>query len=74
MKISHPRFLNIGDQDVLHMEFPPCLEKRGSSVEGLVPMKTNKASDGIFLFPEVIWIINFVGLLVNIVYFVHLWF
>ncbi|KAL3536023.1 hypothetical protein ACH5RR_004484 [Cinchona calisaya] len=51
MKVSHPRFLNIGDQDVMEMEFPSCLEKKRSSAEVYVPVKTCKART-VFSFPE----------------------
>lgn len=52
MKISHPRFLNIGSQKVMNMEFPACLEKKENSAQSDM-RPTNKASDSVFLFPEV---------------------
>lgn len=53
MKVSHPRFLSIGDQEVMKTEFPGCLERRGNFAQGHASAKTNKASDNVFLFPEV---------------------
>ncbi|KAI5679651.1 hypothetical protein M9H77_00878 [Catharanthus roseus] len=52
MKVSHPRFLSIGDQEVMKTEFPGCLERRGNFAQGHASAKTNKASDNVFLFPE----------------------
>ncbi|XP_027176053.1 trafficking protein particle complex subunit 8 [Coffea eugenioides] len=52
MKVSQPRFLKVGDQEVMQMEFPSCLEKRGSSGDGHVPRKTCKASRSLYSFPE----------------------
>lgn len=51
MKISHPRFLNVGNQEVLNMEFPACLEKKVNPAKGDAQGKS-KASDRIFIFPE----------------------
>ncbi|KAM7505064.1 hypothetical protein LguiB_003968 [Lonicera macranthoides] len=51
MKISHPRFLNIGSQKVMNMEFPACLKKKENSAQSDM-RPTNKASDSVFLFPE----------------------
>lgn len=52
MKISHPRFLNIGNQEVMNMEFPACLEKKENSGQSDAQVNTNKASDTMFLFSE----------------------
>lgn len=52
MKISHPRFLNVGNQEVLNMEFPACLEKKVNPAKGDAQGKSN-ASDTLFIFPEV---------------------
>ncbi|PSS15857.1 Trafficking protein particle complex subunit like [Actinidia chinensis var. chinensis] len=49
MKISHPRFLIIGNQEVMDREFPACLEKKTNSD---AQAKTNYASDTVFQFPE----------------------
>ncbi|XP_050384005.1 uncharacterized protein LOC126800653 isoform X2 [Argentina anserina] len=50
MKISHPRFLNVGKQESLNSEFPACLEKKTSphSDTRLDP----NVSHSLFLFPE----------------------
>lgn len=53
MKVSHPQFLAIGSHEVLKIEFPGCLEKRENAAPGYLPSKTSKASDNVFLFPEV---------------------
>ncbi|THF96411.1 hypothetical protein TEA_015437 [Camellia sinensis var. sinensis] len=53
MKINHPRFLSIGNQEVMDMEFPACLEKMNSA-ESDARVKTNSTSDTVFLFPEVL--------------------
>lgn len=53
MKVSHPQFFTIGSHEVLKIEFPGCLEKRENAIPGYLPSKTNKASDNVFLFPEV---------------------
>ncbi|CAN1772475.1 Trafficking protein particle complex subunit 8 [Linum perenne] len=52
MKISHPRFLSIGNQEVLDVDFPACLEKRPDSEEGGAHANLKKVSQGVFLFPE----------------------
>ncbi|KAI7991474.1 Trafficking protein particle complex subunit 8 [Camellia lanceoleosa] len=52
MKINHPRFLSIGNQEVMDMEFPACLEKKMNSAESDTRVKTNSTSDTVFLFPE----------------------
>ncbi|CAN1277707.1 Trafficking protein particle complex subunit 8 [Linum perenne] len=54
MKISHPRFLSIGNQEVLDVDFPACLEKRPDSEEGGAHANLKKVSQGVFLFPELI--------------------
>ncbi|BFG38453.1 hypothetical protein CerSpe_247270 [Prunus speciosa] len=51
MKISHPRFLNIGKRESLNAEFPACLEKTNSDHSG-VPANPTDASHSMFLFPE----------------------
>nr|GMD61724.1 trafficking protein particle complex subunit 8 [Ipomoea batatas] len=52
MKVSPPRFLQIGHKEATDMEFPVCLEKGTESAENYIQSKTKKASDGVFLFPE----------------------
>ncbi|KAJ6756153.1 TRANSPORT PROTEIN TRAPP [Salix purpurea] len=49
MKTSHPRFLNIGKQEDLDLEFPACLEKK---TDVSPPANPKIASNGVFLFPE----------------------
>lgn len=53
MKISHPRFLNIGDQENLKTEFPSCLEKKTDSEQSGVRASSNNLSETVFLFPKV---------------------
>jgi hypothetical protein len=53
MKISHPRFLNIGDQENLKTEFPSCLEKKTDSEQSGVHGSSNNLSQTVFLFPKV---------------------
>ncbi|XP_050228133.1 uncharacterized protein LOC126677515 [Mercurialis annua] len=52
MKISHPRFLNIGDREDLNREIPDCLEKKSDSEQISALSDPKKASHGTFLFPE----------------------
>nr|XP_043638144.1 trafficking protein particle complex subunit 8 [Erigeron canadensis] len=52
MKISHPRFLNIGNPEVLDVKFPACLEKDKSSVHKDADLDTTKQSESVFHFPE----------------------
>lgn len=57
MKISHPRFLNIGKRESLNTEFPACLEKTNSDHSG-VPANHTDVSHSMFLFPEVSTILS----------------
>lgn len=50
MKISHPRFLIIGEQENMKSEFPACLRKNTDSVQ--CDAHANSMSDTVFLFPE----------------------
>ncbi|XP_059462278.1 uncharacterized protein LOC132191337 isoform X3 [Corylus avellana] len=52
MKISDPRFLNIGDQENLKTEFPSCLEKKKASEQSGVHGSSNNLSQTVFLFPK----------------------
>ncbi|KAF2289607.1 hypothetical protein GH714_037427 [Hevea brasiliensis] len=52
MKISHPRFLNIGDHEDLNLDIPDCLEKKTNVEQTDVPADSKKVSHGVFLFPE----------------------
>ena len=51
MKISSPRFLNVGSREILNTEFPSCLEKKTDPEQ--VHANHNKESQTVFLFPEV---------------------
>ncbi|XP_075101206.1 uncharacterized protein LOC107825691 isoform X2 [Nicotiana tabacum] len=51
MKVSPPRFLQIGHKKDLEVQFPACLERKNSRHSSL-RSKTDKVTDGIFLFPE----------------------
>lgn len=54
MKISHPRYLIIGNQEVMDMEFPACLERKTKSAWSDEHAKTNYTHDErVFIFPEV---------------------
>lgn len=52
MKVSPPRFLQIGHKKDLEVQFPACLERK-SSRQSSLRSKTDKVTDDIFLFPEV---------------------
>ncbi|XP_050243779.1 uncharacterized protein LOC126692278 isoform X1 [Quercus robur] len=52
MKVSHPRFLNIGNQKNLNSEFPACLERKTSSDPSCVGDSSSSLSQNVFLFPE----------------------
>ncbi|KAK2968934.1 hypothetical protein RJ640_003621 [Escallonia rubra] len=52
MKISHPRFLNVGNPEDINIVFPACLEKKDSSARSNVKVGTKKILDTVFLFPE----------------------
>ncbi|XP_024985090.1 trafficking protein particle complex subunit 8 isoform X2 [Cynara cardunculus var. scolymus] len=52
MKISHPRFLNIGNPEVLDVNFPACLEKGKTSAHKDADLDTTKQSETVFRFPE----------------------
>lgn len=53
MKISHPRFLIIGNQENMKLEFPACLTKKTDSVQSDAHANPNIMSDTVFSFPEV---------------------
>ncbi|KAL6133731.1 hypothetical protein ACLB2K_065965 [Fragaria x ananassa] len=50
MKISHPRFLNVGKRGSLNTEFPACLEKKSSQHSDI--HSDPHVSHSVFLFPE----------------------
>ncbi|XP_061362471.1 uncharacterized protein LOC133306201 [Gastrolobium bilobum] len=52
MKISHPRFLIMGNQENMQSEFPACLTKRTDSAQSDTHSNPNIMSDTVFLFPE----------------------
>ncbi|KAK1435003.1 hypothetical protein QVD17_00758 [Tagetes erecta] len=52
MKISHPRFLNIGNPEVLDVNFPSCLEKKESCAHKDADLDAIKQSDTVFHFPK----------------------
>lgn len=51
MKISHPRFLTVGNQE-LTMKFPDYLEKKMDVEQSSAHVSPNIASQNVFLFPE----------------------
>ncbi|KAL5545696.1 hypothetical protein UlMin_005383 [Ulmus minor] len=51
MKFSHPRFLSIGSQESLNVDFPACLEKR-MNTEQVRPSNASNMSQPVFAFPE----------------------
>lgn len=62
MKISHPRFLNIGNPEVLDVNFPSCLEKKESCAHKGADLDAIKQSETVFQFPKVIksqWLLDF---------------
>lgn len=58
MKISHPRFLNIGNPEKSDVNFPSCLEKEKTPSQKDADLDTTKKSDTIFHFPEVSFVIS----------------
>jgi len=53
MKISHPRFLIIGNQENVKLEFPGCLTKKIDSVQSDAHASPNVMSETVFSFPVV---------------------
>lgn len=53
MKISHPRFLSIGNQESMKSELPACLMKTVDSVSNGLNANPFNRSDTVFMFPEV---------------------
>jgi hypothetical protein len=53
MKISHPRFLIIGNQENVKLEFPGCLTKKTDSVQSGAYANPNIMSETVFSFPTV---------------------
>lgn len=53
MKISHPRFVNIGNQESMKSELPACLMKKVDSVSSGANANPFNMSDTVFMFPEV---------------------
>ncbi|KAI5425327.1 uncharacterized protein LOC127125569 [Lathyrus oleraceus] len=51
MKISHPRFLIIGNQENVKLEFPGCLTKKTDSERSSAHTNPNIMSETIFSFP-----------------------
>lgn len=51
LKVSHPRFLNVGSRESLDADFPPCLEKK--TEHHYVQPDHNNISQPVFIFPEV---------------------
>ncbi|PIN03140.1 Protein with predicted involvement in meiosis (GSG1) [Handroanthus impetiginosus] len=52
MRISHPRFLNIADKEVMNLEFPNCLRKQTNSSPSGMQVDSAKARNSIFVFPK----------------------
>ncbi|KAF8397986.1 hypothetical protein HHK36_016912 [Tetracentron sinense] len=52
MKISHPRFLNIGSQEDMNIEFPAGLEKQKNYKHSGVQANAVIGSTSLFSFPE----------------------
>ncbi|KAK3004340.1 hypothetical protein RJ639_018256 [Escallonia herrerae] len=50
MKISHPRFLNVGNPEDVNIVFPACLERKDSFAPSNVKVGTKKILDTVFLF------------------------
>ncbi|GLT90145.1 hypothetical protein SLE2022_080910 [Rubroshorea leprosula] len=58
MKISHPRFLVIGNQEELNIKFPTFLEKTINVETNGGLAKSNTISQGVFSFPEDIMVLE----------------
>ncbi|KAG8376802.1 hypothetical protein BUALT_Bualt09G0101800 [Buddleja alternifolia] len=52
MRVSHPRFLNLADQEVMDSEFPTCLRKQANSSKSCTEVDVARAANSIFMFPE----------------------
>ncbi|KAG6427590.1 hypothetical protein SASPL_111836 [Salvia splendens] len=52
MKISHPRFLDIADQEVVNLEFPTYLKKQAISSRSCTIFDAPKTAKTVFMFPE----------------------
>ncbi|KAL3839351.1 hypothetical protein ACJIZ3_023942 [Penstemon smallii] len=52
MRVSHPRFINIADQEAMDLEFPNCLKKHANSSESYNHVDCAKAPNSVFVFPE----------------------
>ena len=53
MKINHPRFLDIADQEVMNLEFPTYLKKQAISSRSCTTLDASKTAKTVFMFPEV---------------------
>ncbi|XP_073148727.1 uncharacterized protein [Henckelia pumila] len=51
MRVNHPRFINIAEQEVIEQEFPTCLEKQDNS-QNSTYLDTAKYTNSVFVFPE----------------------
>ncbi|XP_075488259.1 uncharacterized protein LOC142527363 [Primulina tabacum] len=51
VRVNHPRFINVADQEVIKQEFPTCLEKQADS-QNLTNLDTEKYTNSVFVFPE----------------------
>ncbi|MED6136368.1 hypothetical protein PIB30_055534 [Stylosanthes scabra] len=52
MKISHPRFLTIGNPEHINSDFPACLTKKVDSVSDDAQANPGIMPDTVFMFPE----------------------
>lgn len=52
MKVSHPRFLSIGNRDDLTKEFPACLQKKTNAEQSVADGNFSKMPQAVFSFPE----------------------
>ncbi|KAH9674301.1 tetratricopeptide repeat (TPR)-like superfamily protein [Citrus sinensis] len=52
MKVSHPRFLSIGNRDDMTKEFPACLQKMTNAEQSVAGGNFNKMPQAVFSFPE----------------------
>ncbi|XP_047960820.1 trafficking protein particle complex subunit 8-like [Salvia hispanica] len=52
MKINHPRFLDIADQEVMNLEFPTYLKKQAISSRSCTTLDASKTAKTVFMFPE----------------------
>lgn len=69
MRVNHPRFINIADQEVIKQEFPTFLEKQADS-QNLTYLDTPKYTNSVFVFPEVIELHHYFSFAISSIFIV----